>query len=35
MEEMKMDATAFLMAIMAGISALGFLGFLGSGLLDR
>lgn len=30
-----METTAFLMAIMAGISALGFLGFFGSGLFGR
>ncbi len=30
-----MEATAFLMASMAGISALGFLGYFGSGLFGR
>jgi len=30
-----METATFLMAMMAGISALGFLGFFGSGLFDR
>ena len=30
-----MEANAFLMAIMAGISVLGFLGFFGSGLFNN
>ncbi len=30
-----MEATSFSMAIITGISALGFLGYFGSGLFDR
>lgn len=30
-----MEPTAFLMALMAGISVLGFLGYFGTGLFDK
>ncbi len=30
-----MEPTSYLMAIMAGISALGFIGYFGSGLFNK